>query len=102
MLVLVLIYALYLVYVVCRAFGSMVSGGSSPLLGSRLTFFNLFTLVIFLLTIAGFMAGFLTPLVKSNGTYRNVSCGSPGSGGILGFPFPLQSLRFYVGIRVSP
>lgn len=67
MLVLVIIYALYLVYAVCRAFGSMFHGGS------RVAFFNLFTIVIFLLTIAGFLAGFLTPLVRSNGIFYHSS-----------------------------
>eukprot|EP01127_Copromyxa_protea_P018386 TRINITY_DN5786_c0_g1_i4.p1 TRINITY_DN5786_c0_g1~~TRINITY_DN5786_c0_g1_i4.p1 ORF type:complete len:144 (-),score=14.78 TRINITY_DN5786_c0_g1_i4:59-490(-) len=66
MIVLVVIYALYLAYVVCRAFGTMISKRSSPLLGSRVIFFNIFTLVIFLLTLAGFIAGYITPLVKDD------------------------------------
>jgi hypothetical protein len=66
MLVLAVIYILYLAYVICRGFGTLVSGRSSSILGSRVVFFNIFTIVIILLTIAGFLAGFISPLVKNN------------------------------------
>eukprot|EP01126_Amoeba_proteus_P042871 TRINITY_DN4672_c0_g1_i10.p1 TRINITY_DN4672_c0_g1~~TRINITY_DN4672_c0_g1_i10.p1 ORF type:complete len:321 (-),score=55.66 TRINITY_DN4672_c0_g1_i10:128-1090(-) len=68
MYVLLGIYGFYLLYVVFRSFGAIISGmegtETNPIvMGVRIKFFFLFTLLILVITIAGLLLGFISPLL---------------------------------------
>lgn len=69
-MVLLSLYAFYLAYVICRSFGVMINVArgveNTPFLGVRVRFFAFLTFIVFGITCAGIVGGFLSPTVQNS------------------------------------
>jgi len=59
-------YCFWLGYIVCRACYTIAS---MPFLGVRLKFFGIFTLIVFVITVAGILFGALSPIRENAATF---------------------------------